>query len=116
MAIVFNDHPPLVSRVPDVSFSAFFPIAPVAIDQTFSSILNIRAEHRLDPVYPYLPAGYSSSNLLSRRLADLEIAVPDVTLNVAPGDCPTVESKMVGIHSLKNKIRQRDAKFLEAKS
>lgn len=79
------------------------------MDETSLPSLEIVVEHRVNAVCPYLRTGYSSSSLLSPLLAASEVAVPDITLNVVPGDGPSVESVIVETLGLRSRIRQRDA-------
>lgn len=65
------------------------------MSETSSSCSRILTEDIVDRDHPYLPAGYHPSNVLSRRLEALGVAVLDIILNVAPGDRPTVKSLTV---------------------
>lgn len=71
--------------------------------------LELVAEHRVDPVYPYLPTGNSPSRLLSSRFAALEVAVTDITLHVASIGGPVVESVAVEMLELQSRFCEQDA-------
>lgn len=113
MHLSFVDYPPLMPPASTGSPSPPSPMLPVLMDETFSSSLKIVAEHLSDAGLPYPPVGYHPSSLQSPLLAALEVSVPNITLDVAPGDGPTVKSAIVKMLGSQSRIRQRDAELHE---
>lgn len=83
------------------------------MDEKSSPSLKIVAETRVDPVCPYLFADYSLLSLLQRRLSALEVALPDISLNVALEDGRTVKTITAAMQGLQNRVRQRGKQIHE---
>lgn len=84
MPLSYEDLPPLVPRTSTDSPSSPSSMSLVLMNEMSSCSLQIVAERVEDYDSPYLPAGYHQSNLLSPRLAALEVAGPHITLNLTP--------------------------------
>lgn len=71
------------------------------------------AEHCVILIYPYFPNGYGPSNLLSHRLAALQVAVSDITLTVAPGYGASEKLLTVQMLGLHGRLCQRNREVNE---
>lgn len=109
LPLSFDDLQPLMPLASNVFPSDPFPMLPVATGETFSSSMQIAAEHSAHSDRPYLLPGYHPYNLLSPSLTALELSVPDLTLNVVPGYSPTQKSLTVQMLGLQSQVRQRYA-------
>lgn len=85
--IEIDYHLPLLARGPAPS-----PIVPSAMHKLSSSLSEIKAEHDANPYRKYLSAVYRHFNLLSPHLPTLEVAVPEITLDVISREGAAVES------------------------
>lgn len=101
MSLDFQDNSSLLSRA-----TARSPVVPV-IGTSPSSWLELFAEHYAYPDRSYLPDGYRLSSSLSPRLTILEIAVPNIALNVNHLNGSTVQSLTVEVHSLQIQVCKR---------
>lgn len=68
------------------------------------------AENLVDHDPLYLPAGQSPTNLLLLCFEALEIAVPEIFLNVIPGNGQTVEFLTMEVRALRGRFLQKDEK------
>lgn len=89
MPLKFDDYPPVLQNAPD-----FFAIVWVTMDESLSSSFETVAENCADPDHRVQPTGYHRSNLSMPRLATLETAVPEIALDIVPGNCLRVKTFM----------------------
>lgn len=79
------------------------------MDERSSSLQELVAEHRGDSAYSSFSSGYCPPNLQSPRLAALEVAAPDSTMDFSLRNGMTVKSLTVGMLGLQGRTAERDA-------